>query len=266
MDSYEGEENYHMSLEEAVGLDTSESDNVDSNSSYANSMIEATEKLAEMTQTSVSQRMKSEQAFVEALQNFHSEQAEILKQAESKLPQACPTCNNHAHSDVDIKSVEEFNKCFSCYKAEEMHQNVLKAESIDAQKYALIGNMDFSDYEEWLFDDEIGHKSLAKIMTKLKREGYDYKPWQVSIGAAAWSQANYNNTDLSKTRYLVERVKINDLVEYIPANTDGIKTVIDSIKRAEDIMGVKHNTNQHWGLLAGIAGLSLTIPLLLKRR
>ena len=58
MDSYEGEENYHMSLEEAVGLGTSESDNVDSNSSYANSMIEATEKLAEMTQTSV--RSKNE--------------------------------------------------------------------------------------------------------------------------------------------------------------------------------------------------------------
>ena len=39
MDSYEGEENYHMSLEEAVGLGTSESDNVDSNSRKHGSRI-----------------------------------------------------------------------------------------------------------------------------------------------------------------------------------------------------------------------------------
>ena len=47
---------------------------------------------------------------------------------------------------------------------------------------------------------------------------------------------NYNDTDLVDTRHIVERIKIADLLDYIPVNTDGIQQVIESVKRAETFM------------------------------
>jgi len=133
----------------------------------------------------------------------------------------------------------------------------------------LIATMDLSDYEEWLFDDDLGYRCLARIIAKMQSQGYEYRPWQISIGAAAWSKDNYNNTSLEDTRYLVERVKPNELIQYIPDSVDGISTVIDSIKRAEEIRGIgtkSSSSKYHWPIIGGIAGISIIIPYLMKRK
>ena len=103
----------------------------------------------------------------------------------------------------------------------------------------------------------------------MQAQGYSYKPWQISIGAAAWSKDGYLNTSLQDTRYLVERVKSNELIQFIPESADGISTVIDSIKRAEEIrgIGIKSSSNKkHWPIIGGIAGISIIIPYLMKRK
>lgn len=212
---------------------------------------------------------KAEKEFVKSLQKFQSEQEKILKDAESMLPVQCVKCQTYITSKKDRGCAAQNGSCFSCFTAD-THKQTMAAESqMKASKFDLIGTMDLSDYEEWLFDDDMGRRCLARIVAKVKAQGYDYKPWQISIGASAWSKEHYNNTSLEDTRYLVERVKINDLIDYIPYSPDSIKTVIDTIKRAEEIRGISSKPEKSvplWAILGGVAGVSTIIPYLMRKR
>ena len=141
-------------------------------------------------------------------------------------------------------------------------------DNLASEETSRIAALDLSDYEDWLFGDEMGQRCLSRILTKLKREGFEYKPWQVSIAAAAWSKDNYSDTNLSDTRHVVERVKISELSNYIPQNADSIREVIASVKRAEDIINVQNRkgSNYKWWLVGGFTVVAASIPYLWRRR
>ena len=125
--------------------------------------------------------------------------------------------------------------------------------------------MDLSDYEEWLFGDEMGQRSLARIMAKLKREGYNYRPWQISIGASVCSLDNYNNTNLIETRHSIERMPISKIIAKMPEDTEGIQKVVETIKNAENFVASK-NQDHTFYYLAGAGILASAIPLLFRNR
>tara|TARA_R110001632_G_scaffold133128_1_gene247651 strand:- start:2121 stop:2900 length:780 start_codon:yes stop_codon:yes gene_type:complete len=231
--------------------------------------LETSLSLASDIDSKASEISEAENQFMESLISFQSEQEKILLKAQSMLPVQCSKCNIYIQSKKDVGCASKHGCCFTCYTVD-MSQKTLDAESqIEDTKFELIATMDLSDYEEWLFDDEMGRRTLARVIAKLKSQGYDYKPWQISIGAAAWSKENYRNTSLEDTRYLVERAKPNDLNSYIPESADGISTVIDSIKRAEEIRGINttsKSSKKHWPVIGGIAGISIIIPYLMKRK
>ena len=199
-------------------------------------MAEATVKLAEMTDKKLAAKKRAESSFVKALKEFHTEQDKIIKASESMVPKVCNSCNSVVQAKKDVYSLEDNGACFSCHAENQSQKTNEIVSSMKAESFGLIATMDLSDYEDWLFGDEMGQRTLARIMAKLQSHGYDYKPWQVSIGAAAWSKENYNDTDLVDTRHIVERVKIANLLDYIPVNTDGIQQVIESVKRAETLV------------------------------
>ncbi len=230
--------------------------------------MEVTTNLAEEGNEITSELKESENEFISSMQKFQAEQQEIILQAQNMLPSKCGKCETYLHSKKDKGCAMKNGSCFKCYSAEESQKTFMAEGSIKNQEYEIIATMDLSDYEEWLFDDELGRRTLARIIAKMKAQGYDYKAWQVSIAASAWSKDNYNNTSLTDTRYLVERVKPNELNQYIPENPDGIVSVIDSIKRAEEIRGIRSPTKdtKHWAVIGGIAGLSVVIPYLIKRK
>ena len=126
--------------------------------------------------------------------------------------------------------------------------------------------MDLSDYEEWLFGDEMGQRSLALIIAKLKREGYTYRPWQVSIGAAVCSLDNYNNTELIETRHTIERMPISKIISKMPEDTDGIKKVVETLKNAESFVSSKNVDDKNMYYLAGAGIVASIIPILLRNR
>ena len=242
----------------------------------ANEMQEDESKMAQESiamvkeaENVMSEAKKAEKEFVKSLQKFQSEQEKILKDAQSMLPVQCVKCQTFITSKKDRGCAAQNGSCFSCFTAD-THKQTMAAESkVKSSKYDLISTMDLSDYEEWLFDDDMGRRCLARIVAKVKSQGYDYKPWQISIGASAWSKENYNNTSLEDTRYLVERVKISDLIDYIPYSPDSLKTVIDTIKRAEEVRGISTKSESKvplWAILGGVAGVSTIIPYLMKKR
>lgn len=224
---------------------------------------------AEKAEALASEVAKAESEFMKSLEKFHAEQEKIIHAAQSMLPVQCSKCQGYIHSKKDKGCAAKNGCCFKCFTADQVTRTMDAESKIEASKYDLISTMDLSDYEEWLFDDELGRRTLARIVAKMKAQGYDYKPWQISIGAAAWSKENYTQTSLEDTRYLVERVKPTTLSDYVPMNPDGIKQVIDSVKRAEEIIGFSatpETERSHWPVLGGIAGISVLIPLLMRRR
>ncbi len=229
-------------------------------------MAQATVKLAEMTEKRLSSKKRAESSFVKALKEFHAEQNKIIKASESMVPKVCNSCSSVVQAKKDVYSLESNGSCFSCHAETQSHKTEELLTSMKAESFGLIATMDLSDYEDWLFGDEMGQRTLARILAKLKSHGYEYKPWQVSIGAAAWSKENYHDTDLVDTRHIVERVKIADLLDYIPINTDGIQQVIESVKRAETFMAPQYSEPKNVLVpLLGLAGLAIAIPLWLNR-
>lgn len=252
---------------DGLPLDASQSlESEDFESQSHSEMAQATVKLAEMSEKRLSAKKRTESSFVKALKEFHAEQDKIIKASESMVPKVCNSCSSVVQAQKDVYSLESNGSCFSCHAETQSHKTNELITSMKAESFGLIATMDLSDYEDWLFGDEMGQRTLARIMAKLKSHGYEHKPWQVSIGAAAWSKENYHDTDLVDTRHIVERVKIADLLDYIPINTDGIQQVIESVKRAETFMAPQYSEPKNILVpLLGLAGLAIAIPLWLNR-
>lgn len=235
-----------------------------------NEQAETNMELLKETKKVTTKAKQAETQFLKSLKSFQAEQEKIIKDAQLLLPVQCVKCSTYIHSKKDRGSAAQTGSCFTCYTKEKEAETFSAESKIKKAQYDLISTMDLSDYEEWLFDDEMGKRCLARIIAKTKAQGYDYKPWQISIAAAAWSKDNYNQTSLEDTRYIVERVRIKELINYIPVSPDNISSVIDSIKRAEEIRNknnpVVEKDNKHWMIIGGIAGVSVLIPYLFKKR
>jgi hypothetical protein len=232
-------------------------------------MKELSDMMIEKAQERIVAPTQAEISYEAEIEKFNSQQSDLIREVEEKLPPACATCQSYVRADRDTISIEKNAECFSCYTKTEMHKTEVAKDTLRAEETNRIASLDLSDYEEWLFGDEMGQITLARLMTKVKREGYDYKPWQISIGASAWSLENYHNTNIGETRHFVERMPIKSLLDFIPANTQDIIQVINSVKRAEETM----TPNDDGGMgvkplfiLAGITGVVALIPVLLGRR
>jgi len=212
---------------------------------------------------------QAEETYHAEMEKFQATQSEIIQSAEDTLPSPCPTCQTVVRADRDKLSLQQNAECFTCYTKTETHKTEVAKDTLLAEETSRIASLDLSDFEEWLFGDEMGQISLARLLTKVKREGYDFKPWQISIGASAWSLENYHNTGLVETRHIVERIPIKNLLDFLPQSTEDIVHVINSVKRAEE--SIAPNDIGRTGkipifILAGITGVAALIPLLLSRR
>jgi hypothetical protein len=213
---------------------------------------------------------RDDKKFAEAYSTFKSEQDDIIKRAEKSIPKNCPSCQMVIHAAEDKSSMRKNSSCFTCHSETEKHKTQVMLAEVESKKLENIGNLELSDYENWLFGDEMGHRSLAVLMAKLKTAGYDdYKPWQVSLAASSHSKANYNQTDLLQTRHALERTPIARIIEHIPRDMNGIKELVATVKRAEmqyEMSTPKKTGNNVIYAVAGIGFVSAIIPLFLSRR
>ena len=213
---------------------------------------------------------REDKKFAEAYSTFKSEQDSIVKRAENSIPKNCPSCQMVIHSAEDKSSMRKNSSCFTCHSNTEKHKTQVMLAEVESKKLESKGNMELSDYENWLFGDEMGHRSLAVLMAKLKTSGYDnYKPWQVSLAASSYSKSNYNQTDLVQTRHVLERTPIARIIEHIPADMGGVKELVATVKRAEleyDMKQPKKANNNTIYTVAGLGIISAIIPLFLSKR
>ena len=138
-------------------------------------------ELAKQSQQVATKVQKAENQFLKSLKTFQAEQEKIIQEAQSMLPVQCVSCEKYMHSKKDRGCASQNGSCFECFTKEKRMQTMSAESAIKKNQYNLIATMDLSDYEEWLFDDEMGKRSLARIIAKTKAQGYDYKPWQISI-------------------------------------------------------------------------------------
>lgn len=226
------------------------------------------EKMRAEEEKKLAIKLRAERQYNEVYTEFRAGQDKIMKAAEDKLPAHCSRCSSVVRSNKDKVSIKKNGSCISCFFNSEEHRTQVSKDNLASEETSRIAALDLSDYEDWLFGDEMGQRCLSRILTKLKREGFDYKPWQVSIAASAWSKDNYSDTNLSDTRHVAERVKISELSKYIPQNADSIREVIASVKRAEDIIKVENSKKggYKWWLVGGFTVVAASIPLLWRRR
>ena len=189
---------------------------------------------AKKEQRQLRTKEKEDKKFAEVYSEFRSEQDKIIQRAEQSIPKNCPSCQIVIHSAEDKSSMRKNSSCFTCHSDTEKHKTKVLLAEVENKKLENLGNMELSDYEDWLFGDEMGHRTLAVLMSKLKTAGYnDYKPWQVSLAAASYSKTNYNQTDLLQTRHIVERIPIARIIENMPSDMGGVKDIVATVKRAE---------------------------------
>jgi hypothetical protein len=238
--------------------------------SVINPIEQAAINAAKKEKAQLRAKERDDTKFAEAYSVFKSEQDDIIKRAESSIPSNCPTCQMIIHDAEDKSSMRKNSSCFTCHSESERYKTKTLLSEIENKGLINIGNMELSDYEGWLFGDEMGHRTLAVILSKLKTAGYnEYKPWQVSLAAASYSKTNYNHTDLMKTRHILERIPIAKIIENIPQDMEGIKNIVTSIKMAETELIESQPKKLNRGVIytiAGVSAISVIIPILISKK
>jgi superfamily II DNA helicase RecQ len=223
-------------------------------------------EMVDKTNSNVNHKKRAEEAFMKALEDFNERQDKLIQSAEEMVPKNCSKCSCVISNLRDKGCHKKTGVCFTCFTETEQHKVSVAKDEAKSKTLSQIANMDLSDYEEWLFGDEMGQRSLALIIAKLKREGYTYRPWQVSIGAAVCSLDNYNNTELIETRHTIERMPISKIISKMPEDTDGIKKVVETLKNAESFVSSKNVDDKNMYYLAGAGIVASIIPILLRNR
>ncbi len=217
---------------------------------------------------SVIDLVKKDSEYEKELKNFKKTEEKRVQAAEKKLLPRCTGCSKALRSKLDAESYTKNGSCFSCYTHNEKFKTESIIESKFAEQYDRIAALDFPDFENWIFGDELGERSLMRIVMKIKREGYDIPTWKISLAATAWAMDNYSNTTLSETRHIVERAPISQILERVPENNLEIKELIQkfhSESQMEMIDQSPKRFKKEYVYMGVIGGISLMLPILMNK-
>ena len=100
----------------------------------------------------------------------------------------------------------------------------------------------FSELEAHLFESEEGKKTLARIITRMRIEGYDEEAWKVVIGLTAFAYKNFNckGINISQQLKMLESAPLRDITQFIPGDTNGL---VESVL-ASDTVSVKEDKKE----------------------
>jgi len=92
----------------------------------------------------------------------------------------------------------------------------------------------FSDLESQLFSGGEGQKTLARIITRMRIEGYDEDAWKVVIGLTAYAYKNYNCKGMSIMQQLqmLESAPLREITQYVPGDIGGL---VESVLQADTL-------------------------------
>jgi hypothetical protein len=101
----------------------------------------------------------------------------------------------------------------------------------------------FPELESKLFEGENGKKTLARIITRMRVEGYDEDAWKVIIGLSAFAYKNYNckNISIQEQLRMLESAPLRDITKYIPGDIDGL---VNNVIHSENNFSASHKTDK----------------------
>ncbi len=212
--------------------------------------------------------VKKDSDYEKKLKNFKKTEEKRVQAAEKKLLPRCTGCSKALRSKLDAESYTNNGSCFSCYTTTEKFKTESIIENKFAEQYDRIAALDFPDFENWIFGDELGERSLMRIVMKIKREGYDIPTWKISLAATAWAMDNYANTNLSETRHIVERSPISQILERVPENNLEVKELIKKFHSESQLEMIDHSPKRfkrEYVYMGVIGGISLMLPILMNK-
>ena len=222
----------------------------------------------EMRSEAVVETLKLDSEYNKKLVDFKKSEEKRVKMAEKKLLPRCSKCSKALRSKIDVSSHTKNDCCFSCFTIHEKDKTDMVIDSKFAEKYDRIANLDFADFENWLFGDELGEQCLMRIVMKMRREGYDIPTWKISLAATAWAMDNYANTNLVETRHILERSPLSQIVEGIPQSNTDIKKLIHYMGAEEskdNSLNNEKRLKKEYIYMGIIGGISLLIPILMNK-
>ena len=129
--------------------------------------------------------------------------------------------------------------------------------------------LDFPDFENMLFGDELGKQSLMRVFMKIRREGYDLEQWQVSLAATAWAMDNFSNTNVFETRHMVERAPISQILSRVPeSNNEDIKKLFNRLSaesESKNLEPSRKGVKKEYIYMGLLGGISIMLPILMNK-
>ena len=124
--------------------------------------------------------------------------------------------------------------------SEESSENEYSAPPTPTFEAKSVGDCyNFSELEAQLFESEEGEKTLARIITRMRIEGYDEEAWKVVIGLTAFAYKNFNckGIPISQQLKMLESAPLREITQFIPGDINGL---VNSVL-ASDTIGVKES-------------------------
>lgn len=225
-------------------------------------------QMEEVRSETVIDLVKKDSEYDKKLKDFKRTEEKRVQTAEKKLLPRCTGCSKALRSKLDAESYTKNGSCFSCYTTTEKFKTDNLIETKFAEQYDRIAALDFPDFENWLFGDELGERSLMRIIMKIRREGYDIPTWKISLAATAWAMDNYANTNLSETRHIVERSPISQILDRVPKNNLEVKKLMQKFHSESQMEKIDHSPSRfkkEYVYMGVIGGISLMLPILMNK-
>jgi len=228
-----------------------------------------TMRMEEVRSETVIDLVKKDSEYQKKLKEFKKAEEKRVQAAEKKLLPRCTGCSKALRSKLDAESYTNNGSCFTCYTTKEKFKTDSVIETKLAEEFDRMAALDFADFQNLLFGDELGERSLMIIYMKIKREGYDLQPIQVSLAATAWAMDHYANTTLPQTRHVVERAPISQILERVPKNTnEDIKKLYNRLSaesNSENLEPSRKGFKKEYVYMGVIGGISLMLPILMNK-
>lgn len=171
-----------------------------------------------------------------------------------------------------FQSESEGNECLSCSdcvgtcaKSAEIQIEppmVMMETPLTQDMDSMNDCYNFSELENRLFMGGDGQKTLARIITRMRVEGYDEEAWKVIIGLTAFAYKNFNckGIPISQQLKMLESAPLREITQFVPGDISGlVNNVLNSETIPHGLENDKKQTMDTYKIMAlGLTALAFS--------
>jgi len=184
----------------------------------------------------------------------------------------CSSCNNSFEAEDDSEKY-----CADCATQEEVQESqeyeapviVESLNNSDSTSNGMGFCGSFGELEQNLFADEEGSKVVARVITRMRLEGYQEDAWKIVMGLTAFAYKNLNckGYSVEQMRKEISNAPLRELTEFIPGN---VAELTEKITTTEMVLNgeSKKESNNYNDLFAmgGLVALTFAFAFASRRK